>query len=92
MIDLASLSDDVAHLAILVHAYSGEDMDDLYDASVFVADPSAPGTGPGALASSLPRASQEREKSISPPWYRSANPSPVILLDIARSSGIRGST
>ena len=32
---------------MLVFAYSGQDMDDMYDASCFVADPSRPGTGPG---------------------------------------------
>mmetsp|Transcript_14462 Transcript_14462/g.38098 ORF Transcript_14462/g.38098 Transcript_14462/m.38098 type:complete len:239 (-) Transcript_14462:396-1112(-) len=34
-------------VVVLVFAFSGQDMDDLYDASCFVADPSRPGTGPG---------------------------------------------
>jgi hypothetical protein len=49
-VDLADLHKkcpEAAHIAILVFAYSGQDMDDLYDASVFVADPSCTGSGPG---------------------------------------------
>ena len=45
----AGISQACAHVVLLVFAYSGQDMDDLHDASVFVADPERAGTGPGGM-------------------------------------------
>jgi hypothetical protein len=37
------------YVAVVTFSYSGQPMDDLFDASVFAANPSRPGNGPGGM-------------------------------------------
>jgi hypothetical protein len=37
------------YMVVICHVYSGQSLDELADASCFVADPSLPGTGPGGM-------------------------------------------
>jgi len=40
---------NVRYLVVMVYSYSGQDMDEMYDGSVFVANPYKTGTGPGGM-------------------------------------------